>query len=71
MTSETAMMTMMFLWIAWFFFGGSWALIRVVVGMLGFKQGRDKWSGFKGFLLWMLINIGISGWILLTYGSTY
>ncbi len=36
MNANELMFAVMLAWITWFFFGGCWALIRVVIGAMGF-----------------------------------
>lgn len=69
MNANELMILIMCLWSAWFFFGGSWAVIRVVIGAMGFKDGENKWSGFKGLMWWFLINFVITGWYFIEFGG--
>lgn len=69
-TNETNIMILIIcLWSAWFFFGGTWALIRFVIGVLGYKDGEDKWSGFKGLLSWFAINAIITVFTMARMGG--
>lgn len=56
MTYNEYTLILIMLWYMWAIFGTGFAFLRLVIGMLGFKEGRNKFSWFKNWFYWFCAN---------------